>query len=264
MGKQLAGKKALITGGGNGIGMGIAQAFVREGAVVAILGRSRNVRETAAMLGKQAFSYEADITDRDSLGKSIEKMEQEIGPVDILVNNAGISQLCRFLDLSEEILEKHYRTNVLGAVRCAGLVLPHMMRQHYGRIINMSSVTGPFVADPGDSAYAMTKAAMIGLTKSLAVEFAPYNITVNAICPGYILSPMSYGSASRSCPMNPQQILDSIAAGIPLKRLGTAQEIGKLASFLAGDGAAYITGQAMIIDGGNSIQETNAMGFRDA
>ena len=126
----------------------------------------------------------------------------------------------------------------------------------------MSSVTGPFVADPGGCAYSMTKAAPIGFTKLLAVEFASYNITVNAICPGYIQTDMSRHSAGISQPGKQQNVMDSIANGVPLKRLGTPQDVASLAVYLASDGASYITGQAVIIDGGNSIPETTVMGLR--
>ncbi|WP_427113879.1 SDR family NAD(P)-dependent oxidoreductase [Megasphaera sueciensis] len=264
MGNQLAGKKALVTGGGSGIGRAVAAAFSAAGAVVAVLGRSGKVREAAAVLGDTVYPYQADIGDAASVREAAAKIDQDMGSVDILVNNAGMSHLCRFLDMSGELIEQHYRTNVLGAVYCTQLVLPHMMRQHFGRIINMSSVTGPFVADPGDCAYAMTKAALIGFTKSLAVEFASYHITVNAICPGYIQSDMSRHSAEISQPGNLQDVFGQIAAGVPLQRLGTPQDVANLAVYLASDGAAYITGQAVIIDGGRSISETTVMGLRDS
>lgn len=253
-------RKVLITGGGSGIGRGIAEAFQQAGMTVAILGRSSKVRETAAALGKGVFPYEADVRSATEVERAMKQMEGEIGPADILVNNAGVSRLCRFMDLTEDVLAFHYGTNVLGAVHCARAVLPHMMKQRWGRIINMSSVTGPFVADPGDSAYALTKAALIGLTKSLAVELAPYAITVNAICPGYIRSDMIRHTADRSRPDQSAEVLAAIAAGVPLKRLGTPQEVGQLAVYLAG--AAYMTGQALILDGGNSIPETTVMGLR--
>ena len=139
MGNQLAGKKALITGGGSGIGRAIAAAFSAAGAIVAILGRSEKVIEAAAALGDTVYPYQADIVDAASIRKAIAKIGQDMGPVDILVNNAGMSHLCRFLDLSSELIEQHYRTNVLGAVYCTQLVLPYMMRQHFGRIINMKT-----------------------------------------------------------------------------------------------------------------------------
>ena len=262
MAAKLVGQTALVTGGGRGIGLGITTCLIREGAKVIIAGRTSNVFSISETLGDNVIPCQTDISDCASVRKTISPILEKLGGVDILVNNAGISRLCQFMDLSEEILDQHVKTNVLGAVYCTKLAIPYIVGHNYGRIINISSVTGPFVADPGDCAYALTKAALIGFTKSLSVEFAAHNITVNAICPGYVLSDMVKGSASISNPQNPQQILDDIAGSIPLGRLGTPRDIGELAVFLASEEAAYITGQAIIIDGGNSIPETISMGLR--
>lgn len=254
-------KTVFITGGGSGIGFGIARCFYRQGYHVIIVGRSNRVITAAKKLGPNAKAWQVDISKKTNVENIFEMLKQQQIQVDVLVNNAGISHLCRFLDVTDEILQDHYETNVLGCIYCTQAVLPQMIEQQWGRIIMISSVTGPFVADPGDCAYAMTKAALLGITKSLAIEFAPYQITVNAICPGYVRTPMSIGSASVSARNDTEDILQSIAAEVPLKRLGTPEEIGELAVFLASSGAAYITGQSIICDGGHSVSETSVMGM---
>lgn len=252
-------KCVLITGGSSGIGKGIASVFSRLGAAVAIIGRSSRIFRAAEEMGPNVAPYQADVSRFAELRAVMEDIQRDIGPVDVLVNNAGIAQMCRFLDLTDDMIQRHYAVNVLGAMYCSRLVLPAMVKRRWGRVINISSVTGPFVADPGHSAYAVTKAALIGLTKALAVEFAPYGITVNAICPGYVRMEMSVQSAKAVSPQNYESILASIAAGVPLKRLGTPEEIGEIAAFLAGRGGSYMTGQALVVDGGRSTVETSVM-----
>ena len=124
----------------------------------------------------------------------------------------------------------------------------------------MSSVTGDMVADPGEVAYATTKAALVGFTKAMAREVAPYNITVNAICPGYVLTPMVQGMAEQSAPDNPQSVIDGIASAIPFKRLADPVEVGELAAFLSCEESSYLTGTQIVIDGGSTLPETSDMG----
>ncbi len=258
----LDGKVALITGGAMGNGRGIAEVMAEEGARVIIADISDEVFKTAEEIGERAFPVKVDITDKNDVLSSVAECKEQFGRIDILVNNAGIARFSRFSDIKDELRDLHLNVNVIGAWNCTKAVIPLMLEKKYGRVINMSSVTGPFVVDPGQTGYATSKAALIGFTKALAVETAADNITVNAICPGYILTPMVKHSAKESNPENPQAVIDSIAAGIPMKRLGTPTEIGKLAAFLASDEASYITGQAIIIDGGNGLPETNSMGLK--
>ena len=129
-----------------------------------------------------------------------------------------------------------------------------------GSIVNLSSVTGPLVADTGEVAYATTKAAILGFTKSLAAELVTKNIRVNAIMPGYIMTPMVEGMSKETNPENPNSVVEGIAQGIPMKRLGTIEELGNLAAFLASDESSYITGQGIVIDGGSTLPETMTMG----
>jgi NAD(P)-dependent dehydrogenase (short-subunit alcohol dehydrogenase family) len=176
-----------------------------------------------------------------------------------LVNNAGVLQYAHFLEMSDELRDWHFKVNIIGAWNCCKAIIPNMIKEKYGKIVNMSSVTGPIVVDEGQIAYATTKAALLGFTKALAREFVGYNITVNAICPGCILTPHLKGTANRVNPDNPQKVLDDIASGIPMGRLGTIEEIGDLAAFLSSDESSYITGTHFIIDGGSTLPETVAI-----
>ena len=136
-----------------------------------------------------------------------------------------------------------------------------MIKNKSGKIVVMSSVTGDMVADPGEAAYAMTKSALVGFTKAAARELAEYNITVNAICPGYVMTPLVEGMARQSCPEDPQSVIDGIASAVPLKRLANPEEIGELAAFLSCYESSYITGTQIVIDGGSTLPETSTMGI---
>ncbi|PYG88745.1 hypothetical protein LY28_01099 [Ruminiclostridium sufflavum DSM 19573] len=261
MGK-LKGKIAFITGGAAGNGRGIAESFLRQGAEVILADISDTVFTTADELGENVFAYQLDITKPHDVNNCVADAAAKLGRIDILVNNAGIARFSKFIDIEDKLRDLQFDVNIKGTWNCTKAILPHMINNKYGRIINMSSVTGPYAADPGEVAYATTKAAIIGFTKALAIETAQHNITVNAICPGYILTSMVRHSAGESNPVNPQAVIDAIAAGIPMKRLGTPGNIGDLAAFLASGEADYITGTDIIIDGGNGIPETNSMGLR--
>ena len=261
MGK-LSGKTALITGASKGIGEGIARTFVKHGAAVALCARGREVEELAAQLraeGSKAIAVRMDVSDMDSVRAGYDQAVQELGQVDILVSNAGICRLGDFLTQSDADRDAHLDINVKGAWNTCKAVLPGMIERKWGRIVIMSSVTGDMVADPGEAAYAMSKAALVGLTKALAREFAPH-VNVNAICPGYVLTPMVRGMADQSCPENPQSVIDGIAAAIPLGRLADPREVGELAAFLSSDEASYLTGAQFVIDGGSTLPETSTMG----
>lgn len=259
---NLTGKIAFVTGAAMGNGKGIAQSLIRQGATVILADKSENVYDTAKELGKNAYAYLVDITDSDAVKTIVNNIILQFEKIDILVNNAGIARFAKFVDATDEIRDMHFNINLVGSWICAKEIVPYMIKQKNGRIVNMSSVTGPYVADPGEVAYATSKAAIIGFTKALAIEMAEYGITVNALCPGYILTPMVMKSARESNPKNPQSVIDNIAAGIPLKHLGSTKNVGDLVAFLASDEAEYITGQAITIDGGNGLPETNAMGLK--
>lgn len=261
MGK-LSGKTALITGASKGIGEGIARTFVKHGANVVLAARGQAVEDLAAQLraeGAQAMAVRMDVADMDSVRAGYAAGVKAFGAIDILVSNAGICRLGDFLTQSDADRDAHLDINVKGAWNTCKAVLPAMVERKWGKIVIMSSVTGDMVADPGEAAYAMSKAALVGLTKALAREFAPY-VNVNAICPGYVLTPMVQGMAVQSCPDNPQSVVDGIASAIPLGRLADPKEVGELAAFLASDEASYLTGAQFVIDGGSTLPETSTMG----
>ncbi|MDR1997491.1 MAG: SDR family oxidoreductase UcpA [Candidatus Margulisbacteria bacterium] len=259
----LAGKVALITGASMGIGSGIAEVFAAEGAKLALAARSEQTDVLAAELkkrGAEVVAVKMDVTDPASVKAGVAQTLQAYGTIDILVNNAGVCQLEPFLQTTDAVRDFHFEVNVKGVWNVTREVVPLMQKKREGRIVILSSVTGDLVADPGEVAYATTKAALVGFTKSLAVELAADNITVNAICPGIILTPMVKGIAARSDPNDPAAVLQANARGIPLKRLGDPRDVGHLAAFLASAGASYITGTQMVIDGGSTLPESAGFG----
>ena len=161
--------------------------------------------------------------------------------------------------MDDELRDFHFDINIKGSWNVTKACLPYMKNRN-GSIVNLSSVTGPMVADPGEVAYAATKGANLGFTKALARELVDYNIRVNAIMPGYIRTPLIDTMAVDACPENPDSVVDSIAAAIPMGRMGKIEELGELAAFLACEESSYITGQGIVIDGGSTLPETATMG----
>ena len=256
-------KVALITGASMGIGSGIARVFAAEGARLALAARSEQTENLAADLrktGAEVVAVKVDVTDPASVQAGVEKTVRTYGGIDILVNNAGVCQLGLFEEMSDETRDFHFDVNIKGVWNATRAALPYLKKSQNGKIVIMSSVTGDLVADPGEVAYATTKAALVGFTKALAVELAAHNINVNAICPGYVLTPMAQSIARQSSPDNPQSVLDGIASAVPLKRLADPAEIGQLAAFLASQGANYLTGAQFVIDGGSTLPETVSVG----
>lgn len=260
---RLEDKIAIVTGGAMGNGLGIVKVFLQNGADVIILDYSEKLDATIEELKKdfeKVSGYQVDIRDSKKLKEIATKIQAEKGKIDILVNNAGVAKLESFLEMSDEVRDFHFDINIKGTWNVTKEILPIMKKNKYGRIINLSSVTGPMVADSGEVAYATTKAALIGFTKGLAMEVVEDNITVNAIMPGYIMTPMVEGIAKDTNAQNPDRVVKGIADGIPMKRLGTIEELGHLALFLASDESTYITGQGFVIDGGSTLPETKSVG----
>ena len=257
---KLKNKVAVVTGGAMGNGLGIVKVFLKEGAKVAILDYAKELDKTINDLkdeGYQVSGYNVDIRNIEDVQNAIKQINDEYGYIDILVNNAGVCRLESFMKMDDELRDFHFDINIKGTWNVTKATIPYMNR---GSIINLSSVTGPMVADSGEVAYATTKAALIGFTKGLAAELVNQNIRVNAIMPGYIMTPMVEGMAKESNPSNPESVVEGIAKGIPMKRLGTIEELGNLAAFLASDESTYITGQGIVIDGGSTLPETMTMG----
>ena len=258
---KLENKVAIVTGGAMGNGLGIVEVFLKYGAKVAIFDYSEKLVETISNLteqGKEVKGFFADIRDRKAVKECVEKVIEEYGKIDILVNNAGVAKLTPFLETTDEIRDFHFDINIKGAWNMAQEVLPYM--KEGASIVNLSSVTGTMVADTGEVAYATTKAALLGFTKGLAAEVVSKKIRVNAILPGYIMTPMVEGIAKDSDNNNPDSVVKGIADGIPMGRLGTIEELGELAAFLASEEASYITGQGFVIDGGSTLPETMSVG----
>ena len=260
---NLDGKVAVVTGAAMGNGEGIARVLANHGAHVCLWDIDEKVFETAQSIeseGQRSTPFKVDVTKFEDCQTAADAIITDQGGIDILCNNAGVARLSKFLDTSNELRDFQFNVNINGVWNCTKAVLPNMISNNYGKIVIMSSVTGPMVADSGMTAYATTKAALLGFTKALAREVAEYGITVNAICPGYVLTPMVEHSARESNPTNPGAVIDGIGAGVPMGRLGNTKEIGDLAAFLASDESIYITGTQVVIDGGSTLPETMAMG----
>ncbi|PKM79716.1 MAG: oxidoreductase UcpA [Firmicutes bacterium HGW-Firmicutes-14] len=259
----LSDKVAVVTGAAMGNGEGIARVLAQKGAKVILTDVSDTVFATADDIkakGFDAVGYKMDVTKMTEIENVVNSVVEKFGRIDILVNNAGVIRLANFLEMSDEVRDFHFGVNVFGLWNCTKAILPVMVKQKYGKIVNMSSVTGPMVADEGETAYASTKAAIWGFTKALARETAKHNITVNAICPGYILTPMAEQIARESNPGDADSVIEQIAGGVPVGRLGHIEEIGYLVAFLASDEANYLTGTQVVIDGGSTLPETVSVG----
>jgi NAD(P)-dependent dehydrogenase (short-subunit alcohol dehydrogenase family) len=258
MGK-LNGRVAVVTGAAMGNGEGIARVMANHGAHAVLWDISDTVFETAKAIQSEqggATPYKVDVRNLEACQSAADDAIQKLGKIDVLCSNAGVVQLVPFLEMSDEVRDFQFDVNVKGVWNCTKAVLPNMKQNGYGRIIVMSSVTGPMVANAGETAYATTKAAVWGFTKALALEVVNDGVTVNAICPGMIRTPMVEQAAAEFSPDNPDAILEMIAGTIPMKRMGTILEIGELAAFLASEEASYITGTQVVIDGGSTLPET--------
>ena len=252
---KLENKVALITGGYKGIGRGIVDVFLKYGAKVIVLDLDESVKD---LNNDNVLAINVDIRNKDAIKNAIEEGINKFKKLDIIVNNAGICKLDSFLNMSDELRDFHFDINIKGTWNVTKEGLKYL--NSGSAIVNLSSVTGPMVADPGEVAYATSKAAVLGFTKSLAAELAPKNIRVNAIMSGYVHTPLVDSMAVDSNPDNPNSVIEGIADAIPLKRLANPKEIGELAAFLASDEASYITGQGIVIDGGSTLPETTTMG----
>ena len=263
--KKLEGKVAIITGGAMGNGLGIAKVFLSYGADIAIFDYDDSLKNTINELMSdypkaKIKGYKVDIRDKERIIECVETVNKEFSHIDILVNNAGVARLESFETMSDEVRDFHFDINIKGTWNVTQAVIPYMKNNTSSSIVNLSSVTGPRVADPGEVAYATTKAAIMGFSKALAVELVDYNIRSNAILPGYILTPMVEGIGVDSNPDDPQSVIDGIADAIPMKRLGKIEELGELAAFLASNESSYITGHEFVIDGGSTLPETTSVG----
>jgi NAD(P)-dependent dehydrogenase (short-subunit alcohol dehydrogenase family) len=245
--RRLEDKIALVTGGGAGIGRAIAETFAREGAHVVVVDRDGDAaRETADAIVKSNGSAQAetvDVTDTDQVNALMQRLGENFGRVDVLVNNAGVGQRSDFRHLDDEAWHKVWSVNVDGTVRCAREAFELLKASGKASIINLSSVMATKHTRQM-SVYSATKGAVSALSRSLAVEYAPYGIRVNALCPGYVETALIGRYMA-----NPM-IAKALLTQTPLRRFGTPQDIANAALFLASDEAAYITGADLHVDGG--------------
>jgi len=243
---RLAGKTALVTGASRGIGRAIALRFAAEGAFVVVnyAGNEAAAGETLAAIasaGGSAVLSRFDVGDAAQVDAAVKAIVAERGRIDILVNNAGVTRDNLLMRLTEDDFDAVVRTNLKGTFLVTKVVSRQMIRQRGGRIVNMSSVVGE-MGNAGQSAYAATKAGILGFTKAMARELASRAITVNAIAPGFITTDMTESL--------PESARKEFAERIPLGRFGAPEEVAELALFLASDAAAYVTGQVVGINGG--------------
>ena len=258
---KLKNKVCVVTGGAMGNGLGIVKVFLKYGAKVSIIDYDESINDVVVKLNNEGYNvigFYADIRDKEKVDEAIFKTKEIFGNIDVLVNNAGVAKLQTFMEMSDEVRDFHFDVNIKGTWNVTKSCLKYF--NDNGSIVNLSSVTGPMVADTGECAYATTKAALIGFTKGLAMELVSRNIRVNAIMPGYIMTPMVDGIAKESNSSDPKSVIEGIRIGIPMKRLGTIEELGELAAFLASDESSYITGQEIVIDGGSTLPETMSVG----
>lgn len=239
-------RAALVTGGGRGIGRAICLALAAQGYDVAVnyaasSAAAEKTAEDCRAYGVQAVTLQADVTDPAACQTLVDTAAKTFGRLDVLVNNAGVTADKLILRMQEEDFDKVINANLKGAFFCCKAACKLMMRQRYGRIVNISSVVG-LHGNAGQANYAASKAGLIGMTKSLAKEFAARNVTVNAVAPGFIGTDMTDAM--------PEAAKQAAMTGIPAGRIGAAEEVAHAVAFLAGEGASYITGQVLCVDGG--------------
>ena len=246
---SLESRIALVTGASKGIGEVIAISLAKAGAKVAVnyhtgAESASRIVETIAASGGEALAIGGDVSQEDQVDSIVKRIIQSWGRLDILVNNAGITRDKLLLRMSADEWDKVISVNLRGVYLSTKSVLPHMIRQRHGRIVNMSSVVG-LSGNPGQANYAASKAGIIGFTKSMAREVASRNITVNAVAPGYIITTMVQKL--------PEDVQKGILARIPMSRFGTPEDVAEVVTFLCTDGAGYVTGQVIGIDGGLAV-----------
>lgn len=242
----LQGRKALVTGGTMGIGRGIAKTLTRHGAEVIVTGVTEEECQQARAEGLRALTL--DVRDAAACREVIEEVTAELGGLDVLASNAGIYPQVRIEDAADTDIESIFSVNVHGTVHSVQAAVPALRASGRGRIVLTSSITGNYTGFPAWSLYGATKAAQMGFARSAAIELAPSRITVNAVLPGNIVTP---GLEEMG-----QTYLEQMARSVPLGYLGEPEDIGETVAFLASDGARYITGQGIVVDGGQILPET--------
>ena len=243
------GKSVIVTGGSKGIGRGIATVFARQGAKVTITARGEEALKLAAAEIEGDVRYElCDVSDWASVQSMVANVIKTHGGLDVICANAGAFPQTKIIDMDPEEWDDVMATNLRSSFLCVKAVIPHFEKAGKGRVVLTSSITGAITGFPGWSHYGASKSGQLGFLKTAAMELSRYNTTINAVMPGNI-----YTEGLQNLG---QEYLDTMAASIPLKRLGDVEDIGNAALFFASDEAAYITGQQIVVDGGQIIPES--------
>jgi 3-oxoacyl-[acyl-carrier protein] reductase len=242
---SLAGRVAVITGAGHGIGAATAKLFAQAGAQVALLDKdsagSTHTAQEIGVRGGEALSFAVDVTDAFAVERILDQVVEEWGRIDVLVNNAGLVRDARLEDVADEDWDLTLDVNLKGCMVCTRAVVPHMLARGTGRILSAASVVARD-GNLGQTAYAASKAGILGLTRTWARELGPKGITANAVAPGFIDTDMVRGV--------PPKVVKKIVSGIPARRMGTAEEVAQVYLFLASDLAAFMNGAVVGVDGG--------------
>jgi 3-oxoacyl-[acyl-carrier protein] reductase len=243
---NLSGKTAIVTGGSRGIGRSIALKLAEKGANVVVnytnnASKAQEVVDEVKKMGVEALALKADVSSEDDVKALVKEVSKHFDTIDILVNNAGITRDTLVIRMKDEDWDKVMDINLKGTYLCTKLIGKKMMKQRSGKIVNITSVVG-IMGNAGQANYAASKAGVIGFTKSIAKEFAPRGINVNAVAPGFIQTDMT--------DKLPEEVKENYAASIPLGRLGSPEDVANIVAFLCSEEADYLTGQVINVDGG--------------
>jgi 3-oxoacyl-[acyl-carrier protein] reductase len=249
MTQSLKGRSVIVTGGSKGIGKGIARVFAQAGAKVAIMARNGEQAEAAAKeIGHGAFGLSGDVTSLASMDAVMKEVAARNGGIDVLCANAGIFPPAKLEEMSSDDWDLVVDTNLKGTFHSVKAAVPYLKKSDQGRIVLTSSITGPVTGYPGWTHYGATKAGQLGFMRTACIELAKYGITVNAVMPGNIITEGLAGMG--------EEYQRSMAASVPLKKLGTVEDIGHAALYFASKEANYVTGQTIIVDGGQILPES--------
>ena len=238
-------KVAIVTGAGQGMGETVAKKLSIEGAKVALVDiETEGIAKVARSIKSDVIEVQADVTKAADMSNMVEKVVDKFGTIDILINNAGVLRPTKLIDISEEEWDWVIDVNMKGTFLCTQAVLPIMIKQKSGAIVNFSSTAGKNISTAGGVHYTAAKAGILGITRHTAMEVAPYNIRVNAVCPGLIDTPMVRGTLSA-------ERIKGYEDSFPIPRMGQAEEVADLVAFLVSNESSYITGAALDINGGD-------------
>ena len=249
MSASLKGRSVLVTGGSKGIGKGIARVFAQAGAKVAIVARQAGQAAAAATeIGHGAFGVTGDVTSLASMEAAIKAVAERNGGLDVMCANAGIFPPAKLEDMTSEQWDEVIDTNLKGTFHSVKAAIPYLKKSDQGRVIITSSITGPVTGFPGWTHYGASKAGQLGFMRTACIELAKYRITVNAVLPGNVITEGLAGMG--------EEYQRTMAASVPLGRLGTVDEVGYAALYFASKEAGYVTGQTIIVDGGQIVPES--------